>query len=728
MTEAAGQGASRNVSDDAEDTLLGAPTRVVKRGMRAGYAIVLLTYLAVRIVPVPAAASEVGAKTALAILVGFTTFALYRVMDHTQGMERRFWGFAVASGMFLLFARIYELSSVLTSGVVRSISFGLPEVMYALALVAFLALLVSFSGFRHASTAARVRYVLDIATVALIGGAALELWLVGPWLERLGIIDISARTSLSMAPVLAAFGFVGMVTILVGTKIEKWETWERTLALSVAAFAVVLAFAPLSYADAATGVFGGWARSASEAVWLTGVYLVLTASVYRQLGSRRIWRLRPAATLEPSYGWVPSVVLPSLEVLALPLFGLAAAQADDPSVRAMRLAAVGLIAAAIAVRTVLTVMDTDALTAGAVVDPLTGLHDLRHFHERLTREVADAVRFGEGVSLIELDVDDFAEINAISGHAAGDAVLVALARAAEGAVRTRDVMFRTGGDEFAVILPGTAPDTAQAIAVRLLEEVRSVTGPQGRHVTLSAGVASLPTQASDRGDLIERADAALYWAKTHGKDRAMVFDPALVIAAGADERVRLTRERADSSAVRALAAAVDARDEQTQDHSRNVARQAVALAHEIGLDDRTTRMIENAALLHDIGKIGVSDAILHKDGVYTVEERAAMREHAALGAAILASTTMQEIIPWVRHHHERWDGTGYPDGLAGEDIPLGARIIALANAYDALRSDRPHRKAVSRSAALQEIDLGLGTAFDPALGERFIDSVGRTYL
>jgi len=193
-----------------------------------------------------------------------------------------------------------------------------------------------------------------------------------------------------------------------------------------------------------------------------------------------------------------------------------------------------------------------------------------------------------------------------------------------------------------------------------------------------------------------------------------------VEALDADERIRKLEEQSELAAVRALAAAVDARDSATQYHSRNVAALAVRVAQSLELSHDTTRLLEVAALLHDVGKIGVADAILRKRGALTAVERRDIEEHPVLGERILASNRFDEILPWVRGHHERWDGTGYPDGLAGEDIPLEARILALCDAYDAMTSERPYRNALTPDAAIQELDLCIGTQFDPVLADVFI--------
>jgi putative nucleotidyltransferase with HDIG domain len=247
----------------------------------------------------------------------------------------------------------------------------------------------------------------------------------------------------------------------------------------------------------------------------------------------------------------------------------------------------------------------------------------------------------------------------------------------------------------------------------------------GWPVTASIGVAGYPDDAGDREDLVRKADGAQYWAKFHGKNQVVVYDPEVVLALDAEERIRNLQQQSHLATVRALAAAVDARDPLTQYHSRNVATLAVALAERVGLDRNKTQLLEVAALLHDIGKIGISDAVLRKTGKLTPSERAHIEEHPLLGEQILSSTRLTEILPWVVAHHERYDGRGYPCGLAGPAIPYEARILAICDAYDAMTSDRPYRRALSKAAAVQEIDLNMGTQFDPQLAEEFIRLVGR---
>lgn len=718
----------RDPNSDRSRKFLGFPAAAVRRGLWAAYAVVAVTFAATWLLPGAGLAGRVAGQVVWSVVALCGYAASWYVHRLKTGVERRFWGFLSLGGLCIAVGQIYHTYYVATVSIKGPPPASISTALAAAAAISFIALLGTLTRFRHASQVTRVRYLIDVVAATIVAAGVLENWVVGPWLDTFGASELWVRFAFSASPIAGTVMLVGTLLIVLGTRFSRWESWERLIGAAVAVLAVGLIIAPLAYADTVAGFAGGWLSAAQDLILLTGVYLGLAAAIYRLLEIDRVWRLRPLVMLEPSYGWFPSVVLPAIEVLAVPAFGIAAFATDDPSARMLRVALAGTVAVMLAVRTLLTVADTDTLMTGAVTDPLTGLYNHRHFQERLASEIASAVRYGESLSVIALDIDDFRHVNEAGGHGAGDLTFVEVARATERAVRSRDVVCRVGGDEISVIMPGADVAAAFSIASRVLSEVRTVTTPAGRTLSASAGVAAYPQHASNRDDLVRRTEGALYWAKTHGKDRVTVYDPGVVVALDPEGRIRDFRQRADLEAVRALAAAVDARDEATRDHSRNVARHAVTLAQDLGLDERTVLLVEFAGLLHDVGTIGVPDAILKKPGRLTEVERARMQAHAVLGEQILSSTTMRDILPWVRNHHECWDGSGYPDGLAGQDIPLGARILGLANAYDAMRSHRPYRAAMSRSAALQEIDLGLGTAFDPDLGERFIRVVGRRYL
>jgi diguanylate cyclase (GGDEF)-like protein/putative nucleotidyltransferase with HDIG domain len=353
----------------------------------------------------------------------------------------------------------------------------------------------------------------------------------------------------------------------------------------------------------------------------------------------------------------------------------------------------------------------------ALTDPLTGLGNHRHFHERLERELNEADRNGSNFSLCLVDVDDFKRVNDLFGHPAGDRVLSRLANT----LRQNGEAFRLGGDEFALLLPEYDENEGIQTAGAIIERIAEIQLDHVGSVTVSAGVATFPRQAPDRGELIRLADSALYWAKENGKNRVHVYRPDVVelaelrrLAAGPD---RAARFRAAAS----LAKAVDLRDTYTGSHSARVAELAARLAARLGLDQEQIELSRLAGSLHDLGKLAIPEEILRKPGPLTGPERLVLERHPQIGFRMLDSLGIDPVAKWILHHHERWDGTGYPDRLPGPEIPLGARIIFVVDAFDAMTSDRVYRGRLTQELALAELQRCAGTQFDPnvvaALGE-----------
>jgi diguanylate cyclase (GGDEF)-like protein/putative nucleotidyltransferase with HDIG domain len=345
----------------------------------------------------------------------------------------------------------------------------------------------------------------------------------------------------------------------------------------------------------------------------------------------------------------------------------------------------------------------------ALTDPLTGLGNHRHFHERLERELAEAERGGREFSLCLVDVDDFKRINDLFGHPAGDRVLSRLATT----LRQNGEAFRLGGDEFALLLPDYDENEGIQTASAIIERIAELQLDHVGSVTVSAGVATFPRQAPDRGELIRLADSALYWAKENGKNRVHVYRPDVVelaelrrLAAGPD---RAARFRAAAS----LAKAVDLRDTYTGSHSARVAELAARVAARLGLDREQIELSRLAGSLHDLGKLAIPEEILRKPGPLTGPERLVLERHPQIGFRMLDSLGIDPVARWILHHHERWDGTGYPDRLPGPEIPLGARIIFVVDAFDAMTSDRVYRGRLTQDDALAELERCAGTQFDP---------------
>ncbi|MDX6468430.1 MAG: hypothetical protein QOF75_233 [Gaiellaceae bacterium] len=357
----------------------------------------------------------------------------------------------------------------------------------------------------------------------------------------------------------------------------------------------------------------------------------------------------------------------------------------------------------------------------ALTDPLTGLGNHRHFHERLQRELTEAEQQGKTLSLCLVDIDDFKRVNDRYGHPVGDRVLGQVASR----LRQGGESFRLGGDEFAVLLPGLDDRAAISVARSIVERVSAGEVEQVGSITVSAGVASFPAQGVGRDELIRLADSALYWAKEDGKNRARTYQAAAALelsqlqqlAEGPD---RAARYRAAAS----LAKAVDARDVYTGSHSERVGALAARIAQRLGIDEPQVELTRLAGSLHDLGKLAIPEEILRKAGALNESERLVLQRHPQIGYRMLESLGVEPIADWVLHHHERWDGAGYPDRLRGEEIPLGARIIFVADAFDAMTSERVYSEAVSERDALAELERCAGTQFDPAVVEAFSQELG----
>jgi HD-GYP domain-containing protein (c-di-GMP phosphodiesterase class II) len=275
------------------------------------------------------------------------------------------------------------------------------------------------------------------------------------------------------------------------------------------------------------------------------------------------------------------------------------------------------------------------------------------------------------------------------------------------------------------MLPGLDERAAVAVARSIVERVGTVEIEQIGAVTVSAGVAAYPAQGVGRDELIRLADSALYWAKEDGKNRARAYQAAhslelsqlQQLAEGPD---RAARYRAAAS----LAKAVDARDVYTGSHSERVGELAARIARRLGIDEPQIELTRLAGSLHDLGKLAIPEEILRKPSALNDSERLVLQRHPQIGYRMLESLGVEPIAEWVLHHHERWDGNGYPDRLSGEQIPLGARIIFVADAFDAMTSERVYRKPLSEQDAVAELERCAGSQFDPAVVDAFSEDLG----
>ena len=319
----------------------------------------------------------------------------------------------------------------------------------------------------------------------------------------------------------------------------------------------------------------------------------------------------------------------------------------------------------------------------ALTDPLTGLGNRR----LLMRDLEGRLKGRSAFTLALFDLDGFKRYNDTFGHPSGDALLVRLSGRLSDAVAP-GMAYRMGGDEFCAIVEGQNQTAAAALA-----RAHAALSERGDafEVRSSSGAVACPSEAATAGAALRIADARMYAAKT-------------------------TRDLAEAQTRDAILNMLQERDRMLFDHMRAVAALSLRVARQFGLDEASARLIESAGELHDIGKIAVPDAILHKSGTLNAEERRFMRQYPVVGARILrAAPSLAPVARLVRACHERWDGQGYPDGLRQDQIPIGARIIAVCDAYHSMRSQQPYRRARSREQALGELDRCSGSQFDPAV-------------
>ncbi len=359
----------------------------------------------------------------------------------------------------------------------------------------------------------------------------------------------------------------------------------------------------------------------------------------------------------------------------------------------------------------------DALAA-ADHDSVTNLLNHRAVHQRLDRMFGEVKEADRTLAIMMVDLNNFKLFNDTYGHVTGDQVLKKVAKVLNDECDTKMLVARYGGDEFMVVLPDASAERAHMLATRVRTRLHSegfcrASDDRTVPISLSFGIACFPEDGHSRHELLTMADSNLYQAKN--SDDGIVFTSE-------SQRTNLElRAEASFSVLDALITAVDNKDRYTRKHSEDVTEYALWMAEELGLSEETMRTLRMGGLLHDVGKIGVPDEILRKPGRLTPEEFENMKRHPRLGELIVGGIPgMESILDAVRSHHERWDGNGYPDQLSGEAIPFMGRLLAVADAFSAMTTDRPYRKGMEFSIAIEEIKANIGTQFDPTMAQAFI--------
>jgi diguanylate cyclase (GGDEF)-like protein/putative nucleotidyltransferase with HDIG domain len=359
------------------------------------------------------------------------------------------------------------------------------------------------------------------------------------------------------------------------------------------------------------------------------------------------------------------------------------------------------------------------LANAARTDVLTGLLNRRGFEEAFELELERARRGGHALSVLVGDLDNFKQINDRFGHHVGDLALARASGILERHKRRIDTVARLGGEEFALIVPDADGHAAYMLAERLRTSLRDAFREEAVPLTISFGVASFPSQGETYETMLGAADDALYAAKELGRDRTVIYSREVAGILTPIDRPNGPRNE-HLATVLALAEALDVRDAATSRHSKTVGRYAALIAREIGLPADVVERVRIAGLLHDIGKIAISNLLLTKTDPLSADEWAEIRRHAEIGARILANARLGDIGEWVLAHHERPDGDGFPFGIANGDIPLEARILAVADAYEAMTSNRVYKPAMSQDEAREELRRCAGRQFDSRLVEAFL--------
>jgi diguanylate cyclase (GGDEF)-like protein/putative nucleotidyltransferase with HDIG domain len=361
----------------------------------------------------------------------------------------------------------------------------------------------------------------------------------------------------------------------------------------------------------------------------------------------------------------------------------------------------------------------------ARTDVLTSLANRRGFREMLDLELERARRGETEMTVLVGDLDRFKDVNDRSGHQVGDAALQRVARLLSEGKRQVDSAARVGGEEFALILPDSSAEGAFVLAERLRSALAEEFAEDSVAITISFGLATYPEHGETAASLLRAADEALYAAKDSGRNRTVRHSPLLrelVQASGGAGDIEGERFLA---VMLDLAEAVDLRFSGSARHSETVGRYAEMMARELGFSDRHVSRVRLAGMLHDIGKVGVPDKILRKPGHLTEQELLVIRRHPELGVQILEHPSLADVRAWVGAHHERPDGLGYPLGIAGDEVPLEARIVAVADAYEAMTSDRSYRDSIGHSSAQAELRRCSGSQFDGRVVEAFLATLKR---
>jgi diguanylate cyclase (GGDEF)-like protein len=663
---------------------------------------------------------RVVADLAFLIPLVLGTVLCFVASRRSSGVEARFWTIAAVLNAVLLASEIYWVTWLMTQGSPPPAIYAPFQMLGLAAALLGIALLAAMVRMADTPAPLQVRWWLDLAALATVVYVVCLRFYIDPVL--VGVQGVSAADRLIAAayPTWGAMMVGGALWILVRPGMMRWRLWERFIAASIVIYAAGMVLWPFWLASFQVAA-PGEDRSVLDLVLILGHCLFSIAAAERLIHTDRAWPMRKLGPERSVTGRLATYLALCVTVVALPLLVVAAVVAPVTSSDRVPYIVGALLVAVLAVaRTIVSAIENGRLLRTSVSDPVTGLRNHTYFHEHLADGLAAAARYGESVAVVWLDIDDFERFNRLAGHAAGDERLRAIATTLTSCCSERDILCRVGGDEFAVIVSAADPADVEAMVGRLVVGLGESAFAAAAAPTVSGGIACYPQDGDDPIALADSARRAAVWAHGHEKGAVVRYDARIVGEARSDEALGAFEERTRLGTLRALAVAVDARREASGTRSSAVAALSTALARQLGLHEERVALVETAALVHDVGMVAIGDDILSQPDRLTEEQMALVRLHPALAEQIVGASAPPVIVPWIRHHHEWWNGEGYPDGLRAVAIPLESRIIAVCDAWDAMTSERPFRRAMSATQAVAELRACAGTQFDPELVEPFV--------
>ncbi len=683
-----------------------------------GFVAIVIAGEVITLAPISAARRQLYGSMVTYLLPLLLTFATSSaMMTRIKGMDSRVMGLVAAASGMLLASQGYltwYLYAVDPRGPRLPAFF---EVLQLGAILAFFWIVATMSAYGEMTLVTRTRMLVDAVMTMTVATAGVYWWIMLPLFRDDPAAGWHAAAVTSLYPVVGVTLLIQSASMVLGWRSYRWRACERLLVGALCFYGVGLLFEPFWYAQLLRVPYPAESTILDNLFGL-GFYLLFMAMVYRATVRTTLLDERvPIPRIRPR--WLPAAY-PVLLALALPLMGLASLQVGPSPEGAFVLALTVVLAVALIARSWLSNIERLRLTGLASTDPVSGAYNHRYLYSRLAEEFTEADASAVEPAIAIFDIDDFHRVNTIWGHERGDSVLRQVADLITANVGPHATVCRTGSDEFAVIMTDMLPNDVVAFARRAQRAVVQALVLPSETVSLSVGIAFYPRHGSTADQVLAHAVAAQQLARAAEIPVPVVYDDELVGSVDPVERLARVRGRSHRAIVRSLAAAVDARDPDTRHHSENVGELATSLAEVLGLPPERIRVIGLAAQMHDVGKIAIRDEVLLKPGLLTAEERRQVEEHPVLGERILAPAQLDEVLPTVRHHHEWWDGTGYPDGLRGPQIPLEARVLSVCDAFEAMTASRSWRPARSLRGALEEVERAAGTQFDPDVAATFV--------